>query len=163
MMVCATCKGLQKHLKAIVGASEAETGALKLLDASLPDLRASAAGCRACALLLQGILLHHDRFKDVKENDIRITAESFKSIPGRGSYDHLSVEARWKEQHGDDEHEDDDEHGNAGWPNLKLEFFTDGGRFPLQPTGIACASNYRRDVRGRADHSYIRLSKNACG
>lgn len=147
-MVCATCKGLQKHLKGVDGAQETEAGVLRLVDASLPDLRASAAGCRACALLLQGILLHHDRFNNVKEGDIRITAESFKPVPGRSLQDHLSVEARWKEQHDDDEHEDDDEHGHVGWPNLKLEFFTDGGRFPLQPTDIACALEYRRVVRG---------------
>ncbi|KAJ4404495.1 hypothetical protein N0V91_005839 [Didymella pomorum] len=121
-MVCTTCKGLQKHLKAVDDVQEAE-GALKLVDTSLPDLRASATNCRACALLLQGILLHHDRFKDVKENDIRITAESYKSIPGHSSQDHLSVEVRWQDPHGDDVQED--EHGH-GWPNLKLEFFTDG-------------------------------------
>ncbi|KAF2627522.1 HET-domain-containing protein [Macroventuria anomochaeta] len=124
MMVCATCKGLQKHLKTLDGVQKTETGALQLVDASLLDIRASATGCRACALLLQGILLHHDRFKNVKESDTRITAESFESVQGRNSQDHLSVEARWKEQHDDDEQEND-EHGHAGWPNLKLEFFTD--------------------------------------
>lgn len=163
-MVCVTCKGLQKHLKAVDGVQETEAGALKLVEASLPDLRASAANCRACALLLQGILLHHDRFRDVKENDIRITAESFKTIPGRSSQDHLSVEARWQDPQDDDAQEEDEhEHGHAGWPNLKLEFFTDGGRFPLQPTGLVCPLGYRRHVRRRADHSYIRLSKNMCG
>lgn len=158
MMVCTTCKGLQKHLKAVDDVQEAE-GALKLVDTSLPDLRASATNCRACALLLQGILLHHDRFKDVKENDIRITAESYKSIPGHSSQDHLSVEVRWQDPHGDDVQED--EHGH-GWPNLKLEFFADGGKFPLQPLGIASPLNYRRHVRF-ADHSYIGLSKDMCG
>lgn len=162
-MVCATCKGLQKHLKGVDGVQETEAGVLRLVDASLPDLRASAASCRACALLLQGILLHHDRFSNVKENDIRITAESIKPVPGRSSQDHLSVKARWKEQRDDDEHEDGDEPDHAGWPNLKLEFFTDGGRFPLRPTGIACALGYRRVVRRRVDHLYIRLSKNVCG
>lgn len=159
MMVCTTCKGLQKHLKAVDGVQETEAGALKLVDTSLPDLRASAANCRACALLLQGILLHHDRFRDVKENDIRITAELY-TIPGRSSQDHLSVEARWQDPHGDDVQEED-EHGH-GWPNLKLEFFTDGGKCPLQPPGMATTLVYRRQVR-RADHSYIRLSKNLCG
>jgi hypothetical protein len=137
MMVCMTCKGLQKHLKAVDGVQETETGALKLLDASLPELRASAANCRACALLLQGILLHHDRFRDVKENDIYITAESFISTTGRSSQDHLSVEARWQDPH-DDDVQEEDEHGH-GWPNLKLEFFTDGGRFTLQPTALSRA------------------------
>ena len=161
-MVCATCKGLQKHLKALDGVQESEAGALQLVVTSLPDLRASAAGCRACALLLQGLLLHHDRFKNVKEDNVRITAESFRSIPGRSSQDHLSLEARWKDQQDDDEHEDDD-HDHAGWPDLKLEFFTDGGKFPLLLTGIACALDHFPVVRGRADHSHIRLNKNACG
>ncbi|KZM20285.1 hypothetical protein ST47_g8574 [Ascochyta rabiei] len=125
-MVCATCKGLQKHLKTLDGAGETETGASQLVDTSLPNLRASAASCRACALLLQGILLHHDRFKDVKENVIRITAEAFRSVQGRSSQDHLSVEARWNEQPDDDDDHEDDDDSHAGWPNLKLEFFTDG-------------------------------------
>ena len=134
-MVCATCKGLQGHLKAPDGGKETEAGASQLVDTSLPDLRSSAASCRACALLLQGILLHYDQFKNVKENDIRITAESFQPVQGRSSQDHLSVEARWKEQHEHDDYEDD-EYVYAGWPNLKLEFFTDGGRSPLQPTSM---------------------------
>lgn len=153
-----TCKALQKHLKAVDGAQETEAGALRLVDTSLPDLRGSATGCRACGLLLQGILLHHDRFKDVKESDIKITAESFRPEPERSSQDHLSVKVRWKEQHDDDEHEHD-EQGHAGWPDLKLEFFTDGGKFPPQPTCITCTFGYRRHVRGRADHSHIRLSQ----
>jgi hypothetical protein len=131
MMVCMTCKGLQNQLKALDGGQETEADTLQWADTSLPSLRISATGCRACAVLLQGILLHHGRFANVKEDDIRITAESFKSKPGRSSQDHLSVEVRWKEQH------DDDEHDYAGYPNLKLEFFTDGGMCPLQPTGIA--------------------------
>lgn len=161
MMVCTTCKGLQKHWKPEGIARETEAGALHLVDTTLPALRSSATGCRACGLLLQGILLHHDRFKNVKENDISVTADSFRSEPERNSQDHLSVEARWKEQHDDDEHEHD-EQGHAGWPNLKLEFFTDGGKFPLQPARITCPS-YRRHLRGCADHLYIRLSKDMCG
>ncbi|KAF1926229.1 HET-domain-containing protein [Didymella exigua CBS 183.55] len=146
MMVCVTCKGLQKHLKAVGGVQETEAGALKWIDSSLPDLRASAANCRACALLLQGILLHHDRFRDVKENVIHITAQSYKA-----PQDHLSVEAWWHDSR-DDDVQEEDEHGHTGWPNLKLEFFTDGdgqssfsaiGRGcqissqPLQDTGLA--------------------------
>lgn len=132
-MVCATCKGLQKHLKTGDGADEAETVAQQLVDASLAELRASAASCRACALLLQGLLLHHERFRGVKEDGIRITAESFTSLsPGQNSQDHLSVEARWKTHDDGDEQEDnEDEQELVGWPNLKLEFFTDGGRFAL--------------------------------
>lgn len=159
-MVCTTCKGLQKHLKAVDGVQGIEASALKLVDTSLPDLRACAANCRACALLLQGILLHHDRFRDIREDDIRITAESYKSIPGRSAQDHLSVEAWWQDPHNDDVQEED-EHGH-GWPNLKLEFFTDEGKFPLQPLCIATPLDYRRLVRP-ADHLYIRLSKSKCG
>ncbi|KAJ8114074.1 hypothetical protein OPT61_g3953 [Boeremia exigua] len=118
-MICAICKGLQKLSGPVGGIQDT---ALHLVDASLPDLRASAAGCRACGLLLQGILLHHDRFKQVKESNIRITAETFKLAPEQTSQDHLSVEVRWKE----DGHQEDDEHEHAGWPNLKLEYFTDG-------------------------------------
>ncbi len=124
MMVCAICKGLQKNLEPAGVVRDAGADALPLVDTFLPDLRASATGCRACGLLLQGILLHHDRFKKAKESDTRITACTFKSVPDRDSQDHLSVEVRWKE----DDNQEDDKHGNGGWPNLKLEYFTDGGR-----------------------------------
>ena len=133
MMVCGTCKGLQKQFNAANGAQQTEATA-HLVDASLPDLRASASNCRACALLLQGILLHHDRFRDVKEDGIQITANSFTSTSGNNSQGHLSVEARWKEQYEDDDQEDD-EHEHTGWPNLKLEFFTDRGRFAPPTNG----------------------------
>ena len=134
-MVCGTCKGLQKQFQAADGAQLTEATA-HLVDASLPDLRASATNCRACALLLQGILLHHDRFRDVKEDGIRVTANSFTSTAGRNSQGHLSVEARWDEQYEDDDQEDDEhEHEHFGWPNLKLEFFTDKGRFAPQTSG----------------------------
>ena len=133
MMVCGTCKGLQKQFNAANGAQQTEATA-HLVDASLPDLRASASNCRACALLLQGILLHHDRFRDVKEDDIQIIANSFTSASGHNSQGHLSVEARWKEQYEDDDQEDD-EHEHSGWPNLKLEFFTDRGRFAPPTNG----------------------------
>ncbi|KAH6643063.1 heterokaryon incompatibility protein-domain-containing protein [Boeremia exigua] len=170
MMVCATCKGLQKNLNPVDGAQDIEAGALYWVDASMPDLRTSAADCRACGLLLQGILLHHERFRNVKENDIRITAESFKPVPERSSQDHLSVEVRWQEQHSDDQ--EDDEHGSAGWPNLKLEFFTDGdgqssfsaigrGRQissqPLQDTGLATIRNLLKSCL--ATHSKCRQPK----
>jgi hypothetical protein len=135
MMVCTTCKGLQTHRRAFDGVQETGTGALQLVDTSLPKLRASAAGCRACAVLLQGILLHYDRFANIRENAIRITVESFESKPGQSSQDHLSVEARWKEQH-DEDRDEGDEHDHAGWPNLKLEFFTDGGRLSLPRIGV---------------------------
>lgn len=162
-MVCATCKGLQKHLHTANGAHQAGTVAQQLVDASLTELRASAASCRACALLLQGILLHHERFRDIKEDGIRITAESFTSLSGRDSQDHLSLNARWK---GQDECDDEeyDEHEYTGWPNLKLEFFTDGGRFALPPYGVACGQKtYIRDVRLRANHSCTWLSQSVCG
>lgn len=124
-MVCTTCKGLQKQFKEVDDTRTPEAGVLHLVDASLPGLRTSAAGCRACGLLVQGILLHHDRFKNVKEDDIKITAKSFSSERERSQQDHLSVDVCWREQHDDDDHQDN-EQGHAGWPNLKLEFFTDG-------------------------------------
>ncbi|KAF3002648.1 hypothetical protein E8E13_009340 [Curvularia kusanoi] len=163
MMVCGTCKGLQKHIKSVDEHQEPEA-TTHLVDTSLPNLRASATNCRACALLLQGILLHHDRFKNVKEDGIRITANSLTSTAEHAYQDHLSVEARWNEQQEDFDQEDDD-HEYSGCPNLKLEFFTDGdgqssysaigqGRQisnqPLQDAGLAairdllktCLSNH---------------------
>ena len=133
MMICGTCKGLQRQFKAADGAQQTEA-TTHLVDASLPDLRASTTNCRACALLLQGILLHHDRFRNVKEDGIQITANSFTSTAGRNSQGHLSVEARWNKQYGDEDQEDD-EHEHSGWPNLKLEFFTDGGRLTPPTNG----------------------------
>ena len=125
--VCATCKGLQKHLHGLDGPQETETGKLQWIDTSLPKLRSSASGCRACALILNGILLHHDRFAGQREDGIRVVAVSFTSKPGRTLQDHLSVEIRWKE-HDDHSTCQEDEHEHpTGYPDLKLEFFTDGG------------------------------------
>ncbi|KAH7394458.1 heterokaryon incompatibility protein-domain-containing protein [Pyrenochaeta sp. MPI-SDFR-AT-0127] len=125
--VCATCKGLQKHLHGLDGSQEAETEKLQWIDTSLPALKGSAAGgCKACAVILNGVLLHHDRFAGQKDDRIKIKAESFSSKKGQSLQDHLSVEMRWKEydEQGDNQ---DDEHEHAlGYPDLKLEFFTDG-------------------------------------
>jgi hypothetical protein len=128
--VCATCKGLQKHLKSLDRIHQTDAASLLWVNTSLPALRTSAAGCRACALLLQGILLHHDRFAGVDEASVTITAETFQPAAGRKSQDHLSVDVRWKDQHAHDEcQEEGDEH--TGYPDLKLEFFTDGGTRPV--------------------------------
>lgn len=129
MMVCTNCKGLQKHLAGF--AQEAESSLVRIVDTSLPGLRSSAAGCRACALLLNGILLHHEKFKGQQEEDVWITAHSFHATPHKAAQDHLSVEVYWKASDDQDEcqvegHEH--ETGRAtGYPDLKLEFFTDGG------------------------------------
>lgn len=117
-MVCKTCKGLQESDPA---------SSVEWVNTGLPSLRqSSTGGCRACTLLLQGILLHHDRFAGVKEESIHVVAQSFDPTSGKNAQDHLSVEVRWKEA-GDGccaagEHKHDD-----GYPDLKLEFFTDQG------------------------------------
>jgi hypothetical protein len=130
--VCGTCHGLQKHLKDSDAAQEADNNdTLLWADTTLPSLRTSGTNCRACALMLNGILLHHDRFTSISEDRVRIKAESFPSKPGRTLQDHLSIEVRWKEdaQH-DDCQDDEHEHEHIGYPDLKLEFFTDGGTQP---------------------------------
>jgi hypothetical protein len=129
--VCGTCQGLQKHLKALENPQEVECDTLQWVNTSLPQLRTSASNCRACALLLNGVLLHHERFAGVKEDTVRLKAESFSSKPGRTFQDHLSVEIRWKEQDAPQDDCQDDQHEHPGYPDLKLEFFTDGGRWSL--------------------------------
>ena len=120
--VCAMCHGLQKHLHGLDGAQENGTDSLLWINTSLTNLRSSASACtRACALLLNGILLHHDRFAGVNEDSVRVKAESFKK------QGHLSVELRWKESDDHDECQDDEHEHSAGSADLKLEFFTDGG------------------------------------
>lgn len=103
---------------------ETEEETLQLVNATLSGLRASSHNCRACALLLDGILLHHERFAGIDEASIRVRAESFPPGLGQSLQDHLSIELRWNEQEddfGDDQSED------VGSPDLKLEFFTDQG------------------------------------
>ncbi|KAF2735778.1 HET-domain-containing protein [Polyplosphaeria fusca] len=135
--VCSTCKGLQKHLRALDGGI-LDTEQLAWVKTTLPSLRRSTnRGCRACALLLQGILLHHDRFAAVDEESITVTAESFNTPD---TQDHLSVEVRWQGHaaascNGDDEHEHEHDH-DEGYPDLKLEFFTDkDGQSPFSAIG----------------------------
>lgn len=143
--VCATCKGLQLHLRSLDGAFQDSSSTSSLwVNTTLPNLRRSsnAAGCRACALILHGILLHHERFAGVKEESIRIKAESFAAsdgTPGDPAQGHLSVELRWKDAHldhengnhklqedDDDQMQDSDQHNHdESYPDLKLEFFTD--------------------------------------
>jgi len=139
--VCGTCQGLQKHLKALENQKETENDTLQWVNTSLPSLRASASNCRACALLLNGILLHHERFAGINEHKIRVKAESFTSKPGRTFQDHLSVELRWKEQDAHHDECQDDQHEHVGYPDLKLEFFTDRGKRPsfgAAATGDLC-------------------------
>jgi hypothetical protein len=129
--VCTTCKGLQRHLRALdSGAKDSETEPLQWLNTTLPSLRRSSTngGCRACSLLLQGILLHHDRFADVNEDSIKISAESFNSSEARqgDGQHHLSVEIRWKAL-GEGCCEGNEHEHDEGYPDLKLEFYTDKG------------------------------------
>lgn len=127
--VCASCKGLQKHLHGLDSTTETEPDVVRWVNTSLPDLRTSSGSCRACALLLNGILLHHDRFAGQKEDDIWVTAESYNSKNGNPVQDHLSVDVRWTGRDEQDQYCQDDEHEHAaGYPDLKLEFFTDGGK-----------------------------------
>ncbi|KAF2268246.1 HET-domain-containing protein [Lojkania enalia] len=134
--VCTTCKGLQKHLRSLDGAfaQEPEPDSLQWLTTTLPSLRRSTnGGCRACAVLLQGILLHHDRFAAVKEEDIRVRAESLNA-PAAAAQDHVSVEVRWKGL-GDCCDGDEPAH-EEGYPDLKLEFYTDkDGQSPFSAIG----------------------------
>jgi hypothetical protein len=125
--VCGTCQGLQKHLGALERPQETDSDTLQWANTTLPSLRTSGSSCRACALILNGVLLHHERFATVNEDTIQVKAESFVSKPGRIFQDHLSVEVRWKEH--DTQHDEcqDDQHEHVGYPDLKLEFFTDGG------------------------------------
>ncbi|KAI4640390.1 hypothetical protein J4E93_008596 [Alternaria ventricosa] len=152
--VCATCKGLQKHLHGSDSVQENGPDSLVWVDTTLPNLRSRSSSCRACALLLNGILLHHDRFPNINEDNVRVKAETFRPKNGKVPQEHLSVELRWKDNDDhDDCHEDEHEHA-AGHADLKLEFFTDGdgqspfsaiGRGkhvtenPLQSTGLATA------------------------
>jgi hypothetical protein len=125
--ICETCQDLQKHPKALETPQAIDHDTLQLVNTSLPTLRTSATNCKACALLLNGILLHHGRFAGIEEKIIRIRAESFASI-GRANQDHLSVEVRWKEQGTHNYDYGDDQHEHIGYPDLKLEYFTDGGK-----------------------------------
>lgn len=159
--VCETCKGLQKHLNN----EQTDTGSSQWVSTSLPNLRASAVnnGCRACTLLLQGILLHHDRFAGIQEGNIRITAKSFDSRPGQTPQDHLSVEIQWKQPGHDNNKCQGDDHAHMGSPNLRLEFFTDGGTRLLSHRTIA---SHFPDVqalwKGRPRHVIGWVSNASC-
>lgn len=125
--VCGTCKGLQKHLKPGDASQELEPDTVQWVNTSLANLRSSASNCRACALLLNGILLHHERFAGFKEDRITIKVENFATKPGRTSQSHLSVELRWRELDAQHDECQDDPHDQTGYPDLKLEYFTSGG------------------------------------
>ncbi|KAH7080085.1 heterokaryon incompatibility protein-domain-containing protein [Paraphoma chrysanthemicola] len=170
--VCGTCQGLQKHLKALEAPQETDNDTVQWVNASLPSLRASGGNCRACALLLNGVLLHHERFSGVREDKIRVKAESFSSKPGRNFQDHLSVEIRWKEEDAHHDECQDNEHEHAGYPDLKLEFFTDEGQQssfsaigrgrpisdnPLQDAGLSTARGMIKNCL--SSHTRCRHSK----
>ncbi|KAH9863749.1 hypothetical protein J1614_009681 [Plenodomus biglobosus] len=126
--ICASCKGLQKHLHDSNTTQETETDVLQWVNTSLLELRKSSGNCRACALILNGVLLHHHQHADRKEDDVWITAESFQPKPDQPAQDHLSVEVRWKPpQHQDCQDVEHEHEQPCGYPDLKLEFFTDGG------------------------------------
>lgn len=129
--VCATCKGLQNHLHGLKGAPDSGAASLVWLSTRLPRLRASASSCRACALLVNGILLHRARLarlgQDEDDDAVRVTAESFKPRPDTSLQGHLSVELRWTTADDQNDCQDDDHDHAASQPDLKLEFFTDGG------------------------------------
>lgn len=147
--ICDTCHGLQRHLKALENPQETESDTLQWVNTSLPQLRTSASNCRACALLLNGVLLHHERFAGVKEDTVRLKAESFASKPGRTFQDHLSVEVRWKEQEAHHDECQDDRHEHEGYPDLKLEFFSDGGRWLLYKLVYKQLSTDIETIHGR--------------
>jgi hypothetical protein len=135
--VCATCKGLQRHLNPSSSQESEELGVVQWVNATLPRLRQSTSGgCRACALLLQGILLHHDRFTGVKEERVRIVAQSYRSDAAEKAQDHLSVDVRWTEQPDECGGETAHDHEDS-YPDLRLEFFTDGGMYFLLICAIA--------------------------
>jgi hypothetical protein len=125
--VCATCTGLQKHLKGPHQNHGAPLpSSVRWVNTTLPHLRVSSGSCRACALLLQGILLHHGRFASIKEDQIKIIAETLHSARTGDAQDHLSVELRWEDHEDECDNMSDHEH-DEGYPDLKLEFFTDQG------------------------------------
>ncbi|USP79146.1 hypothetical protein yc1106_06420 [Curvularia clavata] len=129
--VCATCKGLQNHFHGLHGAQDGSTGTLTWVNTSLSTLRSSSNACHACALLLNGILLHSDRFAGVNDDKIRVMAESFSAKPERNLQGHLSVELRWKDNEDHDECQNGNHEHAAGPADLKLEFFTDEGIYYL--------------------------------
>ena len=125
MPVCTLCSGLQKPLKGPGQYGQTDSlSSIRWVDTTLQQLRASSGACRACALLLNGVLFYHGRFATVKENQIRVIAETFQSAHSKTSQDHLSVEVRWKQHEEQCDDADDHEH-DEGYPDLKLELFTD--------------------------------------
>lgn len=129
--VCATCKGLQKHLRGFDNPQESAGDKLQWIDTSLPHLRSSSSNCRGCALVLNGILLHHDRFANQKEENIKIIAESFPPKPERKLQDHLSVSIRWNDAQDQDGDQDNEHEYSSCYPDLKVEYFTDGGMYSI--------------------------------
>jgi hypothetical protein len=136
--VCKTCRGLQTSQRT---PRDGTSRALQWFSTTLPVLRRSAtAGCRGCALILQGVLLHHDQFVGVSEDRLKISAESFIPGPDKHSVQgHLSVELRWKLR--DNAEADAPELDyEEKYPDLKLEFYTEKGMF-LRCSSSSSSSN----------------------
>lgn len=120
-LTCATCQGLQKHLQVFEERDQADRlAAIQWVNTTLPSLRQSSTHCRACALLLQAILLHHSRFSGVEEENIDIVVESFESSAVETAQDHLSIEVTWKSASSSP-----DAGNEEAYPDLKLELYTD--------------------------------------
>lgn len=137
---CTTCTGLQKHLKEPHQDHDTESSrSVRWVNTTLPHLRTSSASCRACALLLQGILLHHGRFASIKEDEIKVVAESIYSDQPHASQDHLSVELRWNKIQDECDTMSDHEH-DEDYPDLKLELFTGQGRWRQVLLSVHCDS-----------------------
>ncbi|KAF2637378.1 HET-domain-containing protein [Massarina eburnea CBS 473.64] len=137
--MCTTCKGLQKHLQIFDVEEESDApNVVQWMNTTLPRLRVSSGSCRACALILQGILLHHERFTGVQEPNITVIAESFRSTPVQTVQDHLSVELRWRGV-SNESCDGDAQQCEEAYPDMKLEFFTDGD----------CETSYSAIGKGR--------------
>ena len=122
MSVCATCASLRVRGKASKDDEERDGNrSVRLVDTTLAQLRGSSGSCRACAVLLNGVLFYHSRFAAVKEDETKITADVF---PSKALQDHLTVNVRWTSH--EEESDDMEEHEHEeDYPDLKLEFFTD--------------------------------------
>ncbi|PVI06654.1 HET-domain-containing protein [Periconia macrospinosa] len=121
--MCETCQGLQKHLQVFEERDQADRlAATQWVNTTLPSLRRSSANCRACALLVQAILLHHSRFSGADEESVGVVVESFESSTVEIAQDHLSIEVRWKSASNGVDVQDEIK---ESYPDLKLEIFTD--------------------------------------
>lgn len=150
---CTTCKRLQKfkQMESLTHSSEMST---EWMNTNLAKLRGSSGGgCRACSLLLQGILLHHDKFAASREEDVKVRAQTYQSPDP--TQNHLSVELHWKPPNSDDSGlEDEDEDDEVGLPDLKLEYYTEEGMRPF-PCIMSFAGSRLIFVDGQSPFSAI--------